>query len=72
MTFSKFDTKIQIEEATHEPTNSDLLELNEWIDELEAELDEYEEVETELDEHDMRIELAEVGYDEREFDWEEA
>ena len=41
MTFSKFDTQIQIEEVAYEPTAADLAELDVWIDELDAELDDY-------------------------------
>jgi hypothetical protein len=44
MTFSKFDTQIQIEETEeYQPTAADLAELEIWIDELDAELDEDEE-----------------------------
>jgi len=51
MTFSKFDTQIQIEELTpeptaadleaYEPTAADLAELNAWLDEVESEVSEY-------------------------------
>ena len=54
MTFSKFDTQIQIEETdyeptaadlaeieAYEPTAADLAELNAWLDEVESEVAEY-------------------------------
>ena len=54
MTFSKFDTQIQIEETdleptaaylaeieAYEPTAADLAELNAWLDEVESEVTEY-------------------------------
>ena len=50
MTFSKFDTQIQIEETDFEPTAADLAELDAWIDELDSELDELDE----LDDYHMR------------------
>ena len=58
--FSKFDIQPQIEE-TYEPTAADLAELNEWLDEIEADL-------PELDEHDMQVELAELEAQEGELE----
>lgn len=37
MTFSKFDTQTQIEETNeYQPTAADFAELNEWLEEVEA------------------------------------
>ena len=50
MTFSKFDTQIQIEEIEeYQPTAADLAELDAWLDEL----DEPDELD-ELDDYHMR------------------
>ena len=35
MPFSKFDTQVQIEELAYEPTEADLAEMEEWLDEME-------------------------------------
>ena len=35
MPFSKFDTQIQIEETTYEPTEADLAEMELWLDGME-------------------------------------
>ena len=35
MPFSKFDTQVQIEELVYEPTEADLAEMEEWLDEME-------------------------------------
>jgi|TARA_R110000824_G_scaffold171512_1_gene349187 hypothetical protein len=49
--YSKFDTQVQAEEIyEYEPTAADLAELDEWIDELEIELDRYDTINRELDE----------------------
>ena len=53
MTFSKFDTQTQIEEVDFEPTAADLVELDAWIDELDAELD------AELDDYDVMVQELE-------------
>ena len=53
MTFSKFDTQTQIEEVDFEPTAADLVELDTWIDELDAELD------AELDDYDVMVQELE-------------
>ena len=59
MTFSKFDTQIQIEETEeYQPTAADLAELDAWIDELDSELDE-------LDELDESITTCHVPSDRR-------
>ena len=52
MTFSKFDTQTQIEEVDFEPTAADLVELDAWIDELDAELDDYDVMVQELEDED--------------------
>ena len=58
MTFSKFDTQIQIEETEeYQPTAADLAELDAWVDELDSELDE-------LDDYHMRIDAEEEWYEE--------
>jgi hypothetical protein len=36
MTFSNFDTQIQIEETEYEPTAADLAEVEAWLDELDT------------------------------------
>ena len=35
MTFSKFDTQVQIEETSYEPTEADLAEMEAWLDEVD-------------------------------------
>jgi hypothetical protein len=35
MTFSKFDTHVQIEETAYEPTEADLAEMELWLDGME-------------------------------------
>ena len=52
MTFSKFDTQIQIEETDYEPTAADLAELDVWLDEVEADI-------SELEDYDMRSQESE-------------
>ena len=62
MTFSKFDTQIQIEETEeYQPTAADLAELEVWIDELDAELDEINELD---DLHMRQYESEQDWYDE--------
>jgi len=60
--FSKFDTQIHVEETNeYQPTAADLAELNEWLDEVEADL-------PELDEYDMQVDLAELEAQEGELE----
>jgi len=52
MTFSNFDTQIQIEETEYEPTATDLAELDVWLDEVETDM-------SELEDYDMRSQESE-------------
>ena len=62
MTFSKFDTQIQIEEVAYEPTAEDLAELAAWNDELDSELDDYDVMIQELEDEDAWHEEVNYGF----------